>query len=85
MAGGILVAKKTASLVWNGSHIVIKQGVTTARVGHPLLDCYGEMFEPIRVDFDLDEAPDLATPIASAGEETGQAKSRRARTRMGDT
>ncbi|WP_406168889.1 histone-like nucleoid-structuring protein Lsr2 [Streptomyces sp. NBC_00996] len=77
MAGGIFVAKKTASMIWQGRHIVLEQGVTLAREGHPLLDAAGEMFEPVTVHFDLEDSaepvqaeedaePNPAAPGASA-------------------
>lgn len=66
----ILIATKTASLVFNGRPIVIKQGRTTVREGHPLLDAAGGMFEPLRVDFDLEDAKParVRTPAAPVKE-----------------
>jgi hypothetical protein len=57
MAGEIMVARRTATLMFQGRRVVIEQGRTTARAGHPLVDNYDGMWEPLTVDFDVDEAP----------------------------
>ncbi|MGZ0231117.1 Lsr2 family DNA-binding protein [Streptomyces sp. CPS1] len=56
MAGDILVAKRTAALVWRGRQVIIKAGETFARAGHPILDVYGDEFEPVFVHFDVDDS-----------------------------
>lgn len=55
MAGDILVAKQTAVLVYDGRQITITGGRTTVRAGHPILDGREQMFEPIRIDFDVEQ------------------------------
>lgn len=61
MAGSILVARKTAALVFGGRTVYIEQGVTLAREGHPILDAAGEMFEPVNVHFEVSEPPTTVT------------------------
>lgn len=62
MAGDILVAKATAALTWQGQTVFIQQGVTLARQGHPILDAAGDMFGPIHVHFDIEQAAPAAAP-----------------------
>lgn len=66
MAGGILVAKRTAALVWHGRTLVIQAGETFAREGHPILDSYGDEFEPIMVHFEVDDSESEKTEAPKA-------------------
>lgn len=59
----IMVARRTAALVFGGRTVTIQRGVTLARVGHPILDAAGEMFEPAHVHFEV-------APTGSAKQET---------------
>lgn len=55
MAGNILVARKTAALLFEGRTFFIEEGVTMAREGHAILAAAGSMFEPLRVHFEVEE------------------------------
>lgn len=65
MSGEILVAKSTA-LVWvDGRQATVAAGRTTVRAGHPILEQYGDLFEPLRVDYELEpESEKPAEPDA---------------------
>ncbi|BBB01070.1 hypothetical protein RVR_8313 [Actinacidiphila reveromycinica] len=66
MAGDILVARRTAAVVWQGRQIVLQAGETFARAGHPILDVYGAEFEPITVHFDTDGVEEALKPQKEA-------------------
>lgn len=53
MADDILVAKATTQIHYEGKRLIITAGKTTARQGHPILEQYGDLFEPLRPDFDV--------------------------------
>lgn len=61
-----MVARQTASVIWEGQTLVIQGGVTTAREGHPILDAYRAEFEPLTVTFEVDGDPTPAAPPAQA-------------------
>ena len=56
MTSDILVAKRTAALVWGGKQVVIQAGETFARAGHPILEMYGDEFEPVTVHFEVESS-----------------------------
>jgi hypothetical protein len=49
---GILVATHS---FWHGNKMVRKGA--TARAGHPLVETYPRLFEPLTIDFDHEEPP----------------------------
>lgn len=61
---GILVAKSSAQLLFDGSRVNIRKGVTTVREGHPLLRGREHMFEPITVTYDVPIEAAAARPKA---------------------
>lgn len=52
----ILVAKKTALLLYGNTRIAITKGKTTARDGHPALEGREGLFGPLTVDLEYDWA-----------------------------
>jgi len=58
MSNNILVCRESAVVKVDGERYVFTRGVTRVRDGHPLLDRFGEYFEPIAVHYDL---PDVET------------------------
>lgn len=64
MAGQILVAKTSAAFSFDGKSVILSAGRTTVREGHPILEGREALFEPMKVDFELDsEAPDDPPPV----------------------
>lgn len=55
MADDIYVAKQGGAFEQDGRRFFIRPG-QTARAGHPILDQHGDLFEPIRVDFEVTAA-----------------------------
>jgi hypothetical protein len=60
----ILVAKSAAQIHYEGQRIVLCAGRTTVRAGHPLLEQYGDLFEPLKVDYDTAAAAGPVEPDA---------------------
>jgi hypothetical protein len=56
-AGGVLVARMSAMLTWEGQPVLVAEGRTTAREGHPILDEHGALFKPLEVDFEVTGKP----------------------------
>lgn len=56
MAGEILVAKVSASVIHGGRTIILTAGKTTVRAGHALLTGREHMFMPLHVDYDVEAA-----------------------------
>jgi hypothetical protein len=55
MAGKIYVAKSNALIkLGDGNSVVLKQGITRVREGHPLLNGHESMFEEIGVHYDVE-------------------------------
>lgn len=54
----IWVATETFACQIDGEQVIVHQGETRVRVGHPLLDRYEGYFEPVNSDvhFDIEEA-----------------------------
>ena len=57
MAGKIYVARTSALIqLGDGNSVVLKQGITRVREGHPLLEGRESMFEEIGVHYDVETA-----------------------------
>lgn len=56
--GQVFVAKESFSTVYEGAPIMVSRGVTRVREGHPLLKGREGFFEPITVDYDVEQATD---------------------------
>ena len=54
--GEILVARKTAVMQVGDQRVTIRKGITRVREGHPLLEGREDMFEPISVHYDVEQA-----------------------------
>lgn len=54
--GTIYVAKRSFITVIDGVEVTIQQGRTRVREGHPLLSGRMEMFEPMTVDYEMEQA-----------------------------
>lgn len=52
---GILVAKDTLVIEYEGERVFFHKGKTLVREGHPMLKGIEEYFEPITVDYDTVE------------------------------
>lgn len=52
----VYVAKKTAVLQVDGKRVTIRRGLTRVREGHPLLDGREDLFEPLTVHYDVEQA-----------------------------
>lgn len=52
----ILVAKKTFATQENGQRIIVRKGTTRVRGNHPLVKGREHLFEPISVDYDVEQA-----------------------------
>lgn len=62
----IFVATNSVLAEYNGQPLYIHQGVTTVRAGHPLLDTFGGLFEPLRPMFEVDDEPEGETEAGDA-------------------
>lgn len=56
MATDIFVANQAAAVNLDGVEIILKKDVTRVRAGHPLLRKYPTLFEPILVQYDVEQA-----------------------------
>lgn len=54
----IYVANDSFSTVLDGQPITVSKGMTRVRHGHPLLAGREQMFDPIEVHFDVEQATD---------------------------
>lgn len=63
----ILVAKASFFYELDGASVMVPKG-TTVRVGHPLLDGRGDMFEPITVNYDNAVVRGVEQATAAPGE-----------------
>lgn len=52
----VYVCKESGAFVYNGQMVVVNKDVTRVRKGHPMLDQYPELFEPITVHYDVEQA-----------------------------
>lgn len=55
-SGEIFVAKQSFSTDVDGVPISVNAGITRVRAGHPLLKGREDLFEPITVHYDVDQA-----------------------------
>jgi hypothetical protein len=51
----ILVAKETAHITYDGIPQMLVAGRTLARDTHPLVSDYPELWEPLKVQYDVEE------------------------------
>jgi hypothetical protein len=65
----IFIATDSASVEHDGERVVIHRGVTRVRAGHQLLKDYPDLFEPLDVHFDVEQA------TAAPGEKRGSRRS----------
>lgn len=56
MAGKIFIARQSGLIILDGERVVVSAGHTRVREGHPLLKGNEEMFEPLTVHFDVENA-----------------------------
>jgi hypothetical protein len=61
----ILVAKDSGVLNLDGEEILIRRGVTRVRAGHKLAETYPDLFEPLKLHYDIEQA------TAAPGERRG--------------
>lgn len=52
----IFIAKDSASVVIDGERYILLKGVTRVREGHDLVRTYPELFQPIDVHYDVEQA-----------------------------
>jgi hypothetical protein len=52
----IYVAKDSFLTIVDGVEVMISKGKTRVREGHPLLNGRSELFEPLTVDYDIEQA-----------------------------
>ncbi|MEU0041320.1 histone-like nucleoid-structuring protein Lsr2 [Streptomyces sp. NPDC006333] len=57
----ILVATSSVVGEYDGQPLYIHKGVTTVRDGHPLLNTFGALFEPLKPMFEVDGEPDTGS------------------------
>jgi hypothetical protein len=50
------VAKESANFDFEGQPVFLTAGVTIVRAGHPILANHQQLFEPIRVHYDMPKA-----------------------------
>lgn len=63
--GTIYVARESFSTILKGEHIPVVGGRTRVREGHPLLKGREHLFEPLTVDYEMEQA------TAAPGEKRG--------------
>lgn len=63
----IYVATKTATFTFQGRRVFVTAGKTTVRQGHPMLDEFPTLFEPLKVTYDTDR-PEVERATANPGE-----------------
>lgn len=66
VAGAILVAKKSAVLMFRGKKLTIAADRTTVREGHPLLDGNERLFVELVPTYELDEDAESESKKAPA-------------------
>lgn len=82
VATDILVANTNAVIQFAGRRVVLRRGVTHVRVGHPILRGREQLFDPIKVDFDVEPPTPAPEPVveqatAAPGEKRRTPRSRR--------
>lgn len=63
----VLVTKHAALIEHDGQTVILKAG-TTVRVGHPIIDGHEGLFEPLRVQYDLEETTETADDLEETTE-----------------
>jgi hypothetical protein len=66
--GAVLVALQGAFFTYEGQPVVLVQGQTTAREGHPILKGRENLFGPLKVNFDLPAPAVRGGPQAGTGD-----------------
>lgn len=52
----IYVARDSASVIIEGDRYALQKGLTRVRAGHPLVERHPELFEPLDVHYDVEDA-----------------------------
>ena len=52
----VYVCKESGAFEFGGDMVVVKQGFTRVRAGHPMLAAHPELFEEITVHYDVERA-----------------------------
>lgn len=53
--GGVLVATASAMFDYEGQRVILAEGVTTVREGHPILEGRERLFKPLVPTFEVQE------------------------------
>ena len=61
----ILVAKESGVVVLDGQEVVVHKNITRARAGHAIVKAAPDLWEPIKVHYDVEQA------TAAPGERRG--------------
>lgn len=69
MSDGIYVAKGARYVEHDGRTIIIRPGATV-REGHPLLKAHPDLFEPIRVQYDLEQKTETRPAAKKTADKT---------------
>lgn len=56
MSDDVYIATKTAIIYIDGRRTTVRKGLTRVRAGHPVLSDHPELFKPIDVHFDVEQA-----------------------------
>lgn len=57
----VYVCIESAAFEYEGNMVVVNKGFTRVRAGHPILDAYPDLFEPITVHYDVERRVEQAT------------------------
>jgi hypothetical protein len=58
MTDEILVARESFTTMLDGETVTVHAGATRVREGHPLLEGREELFEPLEIQYDIEQATD---------------------------
>lgn len=72
--GAILVATMSVLFDYEGQRVVLAEGVTTAREGHPVIKGREHLWKPLAVDFETG-AQDPPKAPAAKGQQPAQPRS----------
>lgn len=53
--GQIYVCKESAVFQYDGDQVLVRKGETRVREGHPILKAHPELFEPLKVHYEVTE------------------------------
>lgn len=53
----LYVAREGATFEFNGQPVFVTAGVTIVRAGHPILKEHGDLFQPLRIHYDVEKPP----------------------------